>query len=63
HPYPSQEGNCCHCYSCIYSFIVTYHERTGRDLSLRIYNHEKSYETIASPTIDQLLCERYQYLG
>ncbi|HEY4652418.1 MAG TPA: hypothetical protein VIG72_13435 [Pontibacter sp.] len=38
-----------------YSFIVTACERTGRDLSLRIYNHEQSYATIASPTIDKQL--------
>ncbi|HEY4651754.1 MAG TPA: hypothetical protein VIG72_10080 [Pontibacter sp.] len=31
-------------YSCGYSFIVTACERTGRDLSLQNYNHEKRGE-------------------
>ncbi|HEY4650963.1 MAG TPA: hypothetical protein VIG72_06090 [Pontibacter sp.] len=35
-------------YSCSYRFIVTDQERTGRDLSLRNYYHEKSDATIAS---------------
>ncbi|HEY4650625.1 MAG TPA: hypothetical protein VIG72_04380 [Pontibacter sp.] len=38
-------------YSCSYSSIVPVHERTGRDLSLRNYYHEKSDVTMASPTI------------
>ncbi|HEY4650802.1 MAG TPA: hypothetical protein VIG72_05280 [Pontibacter sp.] len=37
-----------HCYSCSYRVIVTAQERTGRDLSLQNYNHEKSDATIAS---------------
>ncbi|HEY4651566.1 MAG TPA: hypothetical protein VIG72_09135 [Pontibacter sp.] len=40
-------------YSCSYSFIVPGQERTGRDLSLRNYNHEKGDATIAPQTIDQ----------
>ncbi|HEY4651547.1 MAG TPA: hypothetical protein VIG72_09040 [Pontibacter sp.] len=31
-----------------YSFIVTDQERTGRDLSLRVYNREQGDATIAS---------------
>ncbi|HEY4650451.1 MAG TPA: hypothetical protein VIG72_03510 [Pontibacter sp.] len=34
-----------------YSAIVTAQDRTGRDLSLQNYHHEKSYATIDKQTI------------
>ncbi|HEY4652730.1 MAG TPA: hypothetical protein VIG72_15040 [Pontibacter sp.] len=41
-----------------YSTIVTDQERTGRDLSLLNYYHEKGYVTIAAPTIGKQLLSR-----
>ncbi|HEY4651875.1 MAG TPA: hypothetical protein VIG72_10700 [Pontibacter sp.] len=46
------------CYSCGYSAIVPDQGRTGRDLSLRIYYHEKGYETIAVLTIVRQLLSK-----
>ncbi|HEY4649797.1 MAG TPA: hypothetical protein VIG72_00205 [Pontibacter sp.] len=41
-----------------YSFIVTDQGRTGRDLSLRNYYHEKGYETIDKQTIGKQLLSK-----
>ncbi|HEY4651569.1 MAG TPA: hypothetical protein VIG72_09150 [Pontibacter sp.] len=63
HPCPSQEGNCCLCYSCRHRSIVPDQERTGRDLSLRIYHHEKSHATIAPPFNYRSTIEKISVFG
>ncbi|HEY4651199.1 MAG TPA: hypothetical protein VIG72_07280 [Pontibacter sp.] len=51
------------CYSCSYSVIVPDQERTGRDLSIRNYYHEKGDATIAPLTIVHLLSNVISVFG
>ncbi|MBC5774931.1 hypothetical protein H8S95_12715 [Pontibacter sp. KCTC 32443] len=46
-----------------YRSIVTDHERTGRDLSLRNYNHRRNDATTAKQSTIAATIERSQSLG